>query len=256
MSQSNRNHRKTPQQKIYGVHAVIEALASGKEIERVFLKRTGDNQRIKDLQKKLSERSIPYVFVPEAKLIREAGDKHQGVIAICAVIEYGIIEEVIATTFERGENPLILILDGITDVRNLGGIARTAECMGVHAIVVPESGSAQINSEAIKISSGALHNLTVCRTKSIQQTIEYLQSTGVVIVGASEKAETCVHEFDFCRPTAVVMGSEENGLSHASIRKVTELLKIPMNGVTSSLNVGVACGMMLYECMRQRILAC
>jgi 23S rRNA (guanosine2251-2'-O)-methyltransferase len=255
MNDTNQNKRKISHQKLYGVHAVSEALASGKEIERVFLKR-GDNPRIKDLQRILSERSIPFVFVPEAKLNREAGEKHQGVMAICALIEYGVIEEVIATVFERGENPLILILDGITDVRNLGGIARTAECMGVHAIVVPESGSAQINGETVKISSGALHNIPMCRTKSIPHTIEFMQNAGITIVGASEKAETCLHEFDFCKPIAIVMGSEDHGLSNAVIRKVAHLLRIPMAGVTSSLNVSVACGMLLYECKRQRIFGC
>lgn len=255
MSEANRKKRKVSNHKIYGVHAVIEAIKSGKEIERVFLKR-GDKVRIKDLQRILSEKSIPFVFVPEAKLFREAGENHQGVVAICSLIEYGVIEEIVAIAFERGENPLILILDGITDVRNLGAIARTAECMGVNAIVVPESGSAQINGEAIKISSGALNNIPICRTKSISLTIEYLLRTGIILVGASEKAETCVHKFDFCQPVAVIMGSEDNGLSHATIRKVTHLLKIPMVGATSSLNVSVACAMILYECARQRISIC
>lgn len=256
MNSAPQKKPKVNQQKIFGVHAVTEAILSGREFERVLLKRNSENPRIRELQKTLSEKSIPFSFVPEAKLNREAGEKHQGVIAFCALVEYGNIEEVIAAAFERGENPLILILDGITDVRNLGGIARTAECMGVHAIVVPDAGSAQINGETMKISSGALHNITVCRTKSIVKTIEFLQNSGVTLVGASEKAEAAIYEFNFCHPVAIVMGSEDNGLSHASIRKVTHLLKIPLAGSTSSLNVSVACGMILYECARQRFSLC
>jgi 23S rRNA (guanosine2251-2'-O)-methyltransferase len=240
-------------QKIFGVHAVLEAIASGKAIDRVFLKRASDNPRLKELQMTLTQRSIPYTYVPEEKLNREAGDKHQGVLAICALIEYGLIEEIVAKAYEQGQDPLIVILDGVTDVRNLGSICRTAECMGAHAVVVPETGSAQINSEAIKISSGALLNLNVCRTKSLSDTIAFLQESGLTLVGASEKASESIYSFSFCRPVAIIMGSEDKGLSHAVIRKAAHLLRVPMSGQTASLNVSVAAGMILYECMRQRI---
>ena len=252
MMKGNRKRISHSNQKIFGVHAVTEAIQSGKQIDRVFLKKGSDNPRIKELQSTVKHHNIPFSLVPEEKLYREAGDKHQGVIAICAIIEYELLEEIIASIYERGENPLILLLDGITDVRNFGGICRTAECMGVHAVVIPDTGSAPISAEAIKISSGALHNLSVCRTSSMNETMRFLQDSGVTVVGASEKATELIQNFDFCQPMAIVMGAEGKGLSHAAIRRATHLLRIPMTGQTSSLNVGIAASMFMYECMRQR----
>ena len=178
---------------------------------------------------------------------------HQGVVAFVSPIVYQDLSAVVPQIFENGETPLLLILDRITDVRNMGAIARTAECTGVHAIIVPSRGSAQLNSDAMKTSAGALHKIPVCRENNLKDTITYLQECGIQIVACTEKAENYHFNTDMLGPIAVIMGSEEDGISPEYLKRCDAKAKLPMTGTIGSLNVSVACGTLLYEVIRQRI---
>jgi 23S rRNA (guanosine2251-2'-O)-methyltransferase len=186
------------------------------------------------------------------KLNRITRKNHQGAIAFVSAIHYAKLENVIADTFEKGEIPFILILDRITDVRNFGAIARTAECAGVHAIVLPSRGAAQINADAMKTSSGALNFIPVCKEDSLIQTIDFLQNSGLRVVACTEKAKSTIYEIDYKDPIAIIMGSEEDGITDEIIRKSDEIAKIPQTGQVGSLNVSVAAGVIIFETVRQR----
>jgi 23S rRNA (guanosine2251-2'-O)-methyltransferase len=190
--------------------------------------------------------------VPVEKLNRLTLKNHQGVVAFISPIIYQKIENIIPEIFEKGETPLILVLDCITDVRNMGAIARTAECAGVQAIVVPSKGSAQINPDAVKTSAGALYKIPVCRHDNLVQTVRFLQESGLQIVCCTEKTNDFIYKPDYSAPTAIVMGSEEDGVRNEIIRIADHLAKIPMYGEIESLNVSVATGVILYEAIRQR----
>jgi 23S rRNA (guanosine2251-2'-O)-methyltransferase len=190
--------------------------------------------------------------VPLEKLNRITRKNHQGAIAFVSAIHYAKLENVIADTFEKGEIPFILILDRVTDVRNFGAIARTAECAGVHAIVLPSRGAAQINADAMKTSSGALNFIPVCREDSLIQTIDFLQNSGLRVVACTEKAKSTIYEIDYKDPIAIIMGSEEDGITDEIIRKSDEIAKIPQAGQVGSLNVSVAAGVIIFETVRQR----
>jgi 23S rRNA (guanosine2251-2'-O)-methyltransferase len=163
------------------------------------------------------------------------------------------LHNVLSSVYEKGQTPLLLILDRVTDVRNFGAIARTAECAGVHAIVIPAKGAAQINADAVKTSSGALNFIPVCRENSLRETVTYLQESGVQVVACTEKAEKSIYQADYSAPTAIIMGSEEDGISDDLIRKADVLAKIPMTGNIASLNVSVAAGAVVFEVVRQRL---
>jgi 23S rRNA (guanosine2251-2'-O)-methyltransferase len=173
-------------------------------------------------------------------------------VALLSPITYQNIENIIPTVFEKGETPLILILDRVTDVRNLGAIARTAECTGVHAMVVPAKGSAQINSDAIKTSAGAIFNLSICRSENLKHTIEFLKRSGLQIIACTEKGDKQINEINFSLPTALILGSEEDGISEEYLKRCNEEANIPLLGETASLNVSVSAGIALYEIMRQK----
>ena len=237
---------------VFGIRAVIEAIRSGKDIESLFIQRGLGGELFYELKNLLNEYKIESQQVPVEKLNRVTTKNHQGVIAIISPITYYKVEDIIPMVFEKGEVPLILILDGITDVRNLGAIARTAECAGVHAIVVPAKGSAQINPDTIKTSAGALYNIPVCRESSLLQTAKFLQSSGLQIVCCTEKTNNYIYEPDYTVPTAIVMGSEDDGVGNELIRIADHLAKIPMFGQIESLNVSVSTGIILYEAIRQR----
>ena len=190
--------------------------------------------------------------VPLEKLNRITRKNHQGAIAFVSAIHYAKLENVIADTFEKGEIPFILILDRVTDVRNFGAIARTAECAGVHAIVLPSRGAAQINADAMKTSSGALNFIPVCKEDSLIQTIDFLQNSGLRVVACTEKAKSTIYEIDYKDPIAIIMGSEEDGITDEIIRKSDEIAKIPQAGQVGSLNVSVAAGVIIFETVRQR----
>jgi len=205
-----------------------------------------------ELKELLHEYNLTAQQVPVEKLNRITAKNHQGVIAIISPIIYQKIENIIPEIFERGETPLILVLDGITDVRNMGAIARTAECAGVHAIVIPAKGSAQINADGIKTSAGALYKIPVCRHDNFMQTMRFLQESGLQLVACTEKTKEFIYTPDYTAPTAIIMGSEEDGIRNEIIRIADHLAKIPMFGEIESLNVSVSTGVVLYEAVRQR----
>ncbi len=234
---------------VFGVQSVLETLKGTKEVEKILLQREFGHTEIEKLAR---ERDIPVQRVPMEKLNRVTMKVHQGVIAFVSAVNYSKMSNVVADIFEKGKVPLILVLDRITDVRNFGAIARTAECAGVNAIVIPAHGAAQINADAMKTSSGALNHLPVCREHSLFQAITELQQSGIQVVACTEKANTELYKIDFSIPTAILMGSEEDGISDILLEKADYATKIPMIGKIGSLNVSVATGVILYESVRQR----
>jgi len=239
-------------QLIFGIRAVIEAIKSGKEIESLYIQRGLGGGLISELKTLLNEYGISAQQVPVEKLDRLTPKNHQGAVAFISPIIYQKIENIIPEIFEKGETPLVLVLDSITDVRNMGAIARTAECAGVHAIVIPAKGSAQINPDAVKTSAGALYKIPVCRHENFLQTVRFLQESGLQLVCCTEKTNDFIYKPDYTAPTAIVMGSEEDGVRNEIIRIADHLAKIPMFGEIESLNVSVATGVILYEAIRQR----
>jgi 23S rRNA (guanosine2251-2'-O)-methyltransferase len=237
---------------IFGIRAVIEAIKAGKEIESIYIQRSLTGELITELKAFLKDVEAPVHHVPVEKLNRMTQKNHQGAIAVISSIAFQRIEDIIPAVYEKGEVPLILILDGITDVRNMGAIARTAACTGVHAIVVPTKNSAQINADAIKTSAGALFSIPVCRHVNLHKTALYLQECGLQIVACTEKTTDLIYAPDYTVPTAIVMGAEDEGISNEIMRMANYLAKIPMVGEISSLNVSVSTGVILYEAIRQR----
>ncbi len=251
MSYNNRESRESNQM-VFGIRAVIEAIRSDKEIESLYIQRGIGGGLLSELKELMHEYGIVAQQVPIEKLNRLTQKNHQGAVAFISPIIYQKIENIIPEVFERGEVPLILVLDGITDVRNMGAIARTAECAGVHAIVIPAKGSAQINPDAIKTSAGALYKIPVCRHDNFMQTIRFLQESGLQLVCCTEKTKDDIYTPDYTPPTAIIMGSEEDGIRNDLIRIADHLAKIPMFGEIESLNVSVSTGVILYEAIRQR----
>ncbi len=242
-------------QMVFGIRAIIEAIKSGKEIESLYLQRGLTGGIILELRSLLKENEMGFQLVPVEKLNRLTPKNHQGAVAFISPISYDKIENIIPLIYEKGEVPLILMLDGITDVRNFGAIARTAECAGVHALIVPSKGSAQINPDAIKTSAGALYKIPVCRHESLFRTAKFLQDSGLQLVACTEKTNDYLYQPDYTVPTAIIMGSEESGISSDMIRIADHLAKIPMFGEIESLNVSVSAGILLYEAVRQKLAA-
>lgn len=237
---------------IFGIHPVLEAIHAGKEIDKVMIRRDGGSDQLKKIRSLISKRMVPVQPVPVEKLNRLTSGNHQGVVAWLSAITYSPLESVLPSIFESGEDPLILLLDRVSDVRNFGAIARSAECAGVHAIVIPVSGSAAVNADAIKTSAGALHRIPVCRVRNLQQAVRFLRESGLNVVAASEKADQILFETDMTGPTGIVMGSEERGISADILKEADHWVSIPMTGNIASLNVSVAAGIMLFEAVRQR----
>jgi 23S rRNA (guanosine2251-2'-O)-methyltransferase len=239
---------------IFGIRAVIEAIEAGKEIEKILIQRGIAGELFNQLRKALRGTEIPYQIVPPEKIKRLTSKNHQGVIAFISEIEYFRAEDLLPKVFEEGKTPLVLILDRVTDVRNFGAIARSAECAGVDFIVIPSRGSAQINADAIKTSAGALHRMPVCRENNLKDTINYLKEYGLQVFACHEKTDKLIYDVDLKKPSAIIMGSEENGISGEYLRLSDQSMKIPMPGKTASLNVSVATGIVLFEAIRQRSL--
>lgn len=237
---------------IYGIRPTIEAIKSGKELEKIFLQNGLKGDGFRELFNLIKELEIPFQFVPIEKLNRLSRQNHQGVISYVSEITYQQIEDLVPFVFEQGRLPLFLILDRVTDVRNVGSIARTAECAGVDGLIIPARGSAQINSDAIKTSSGALYKLPVVRSQNLKESIQFLKNSGLSIVAATEKAEKVYTTIDFNRPMALIMGSEGEGISEEYLKLTDEVLRIPLLGEIESLNVSVATGVILFETLRQR----
>ncbi len=238
---------------IFGTRAVIEAANSDKQIEKVLITRSKDNELQNELLQVLKKYKILHQFVPFQKINRITKKNHQGVLAFISPVKFYDIEEITTRVFEEGKTPFIIVLDGVTDVRNFGAIVRTAECAGANAILVPEKGSAQINADAVKTSAGALHKLPICRTISLRKTLENLKNSGIKIISASEKAEKNYYNSDFKVPVAIVVGAEDEGVSKPVISISDEFVKIPILGEIKSLNVSVAASILIYETIRQRI---
>lgn len=239
---------------IFGIRAVIEAVKAGRDIETIYVQRGLSGDLFLELKSLLSGLLVPMSVVPIEKLNRMTQKNHQGVIAVISPITYQNIEDIIPAIYEKGETPLILVLDSVTDVRNMGAIARTAACAGVHAIVVPLKNAAQINADAIKTSAGALFNIPVCRQNNLHKTCIFLQDSGLQVVACTEKTDDLIYVPNYTVPTAIVMGSEDEGISNDLLRVADHLAKIPMAGKIESLNVSVAAGVILYEAIRQRSL--
>jgi len=236
---------------LIGLRPLQEAIQAGSEIDKVLIQRGLQGEIIQQTKLLIQQYNIPFQYVPQEKLNSITSKNHQGIIAFVSPITFGNFENIIAQVFETGKTPLLIMLDGVTDVRNFGAICRNAECMGAHAVLIPEKGSAQINEEAIKTSAGALYNIPVCRVKSVMHAIESLQHNGIRVIACSEKTRKELYEIKLSDPTCIVMGSEESGISPEALRKSDEIVRIPMIGKTSSLNVSVASGIILYEVLRQ-----
>ncbi len=237
---------------IFGIRAVLEAIKAGKEIDKVIIQRSLNSPLIKELHQATKTYGIPFQYLPAEKFKVWDSKNHQGVVAFLSEIVYYDIQTILPGIYEDGEDPFILILDQVTDVRNFGAIARTAECAGVHAIIIPEKGSAAINADAIKASAGALHKIPICRSKSLLNTIKMLKDNGLQIIAATEKSTTNYNSIEYLKPTAVVMGSEDQGISPQLLEISDQLISIPVYGSIESLNVSVATGILLYEMLRQK----
>ena len=237
---------------IFGIRAIIEAIEAGVDIDKIYLKRESNSALMEELRKSIGLRRIPIRRVPVEKLNRLTRKNHQGVIAIKAATTYYTLDQVIPVLYESGMDPFIVLLDGITDVRNFGAIARTCECAGVDAIVIFEQESVSVTGDAVKTSAGALTRLPVCRERSIGGALGYLKESGVRILGASEKAEQTHVRANYRGPMALVMGAEDTGLSKVSLDMVDGLVRIPLYGDIGSLNVSVAAGILIYEAVKQR----
>ncbi len=238
---------------IFGLRPIIEAIRAGKEVDKLFVQSGLKSELNSELMGLLKQHNIAFQYVPVEKLNRLTTKNHQGVVGYLSEISYSNIKDILPKLMDAGKNPLILILDRITDVRNFGAIARTAECSGVNAIVIPTHGAAQINADAIKTSTGALHKIPVCREENLKSTIDFLKQCGLQIVSCTEKANDFYFQMDFTVPTAIIMGSEENGISNEYLQKSDAKAKIPMLGKMGSLNVSVATGIILYEVVSQRM---
>ncbi|MBR4505241.1 MAG: 23S rRNA (guanosine(2251)-2'-O)-methyltransferase RlmB [Bacteroidales bacterium] len=241
------------QQVVYGLRPVIEALDSGVQIERVLIQNGLNSSLLNELRGKMKERDVPFQFVPVEKLNKMTTGNHQGVVATVAAIKYrsfmDLMEEL---STDENHAPFVVLLDHVTDVRNMGAIARTAECTGVDALVVPDRGSAAINADAVKTSSGALLRLPVCREQNMKTVVNLAKQYGMQIVGATEKGAVHYREVDFRQPTLLVMGNEETGISPELLKMCDQRAKLPIVGEVQSLNVSVAAGVFMYEALEQR----
>ena len=240
---------------LFGLRPILEALSAGRTLEKIFLLRGTKNSLVADISAAARAAGIQVQQVPVEKLDGLTRKNHQGAVAFVSPIDYAPLDSIVTGLFEEGKVPFLLLLDRITDVRNFGAIARTAECLGVQAIVVPGRGAAQINGDALKTSAGALNILPVCRENNLHETIRFLQQSGVTVVACTEKADEAVGaaDVDFTGPVAILMGSEEDGISPDLLNLADVKLRVPMSGQIQSLNVSVAAGIMLFEVARQRV---
>lgn len=246
------HEKHTKQQLIYGLRPVMEAVDAGKQVDRVLIQSGLDGDLMMELKAKLRNNNVLVQYVPVEKLNKLTNANHQGVVATIAPVEYRKVMDLLPVLIEKGETPFLLLLDHITDVRNMGAIARTAECVGAHAIIVPDHGSAQLNEDAVKTSSGALLRLPICRESNLKTVINFAKQSGLQIVAATEKGATNYLDVDFRCPTLLVMGSEDTGISNDLLKLCDQRAKLPILGEVQSLNVSVAAAVFMYEMLRQR----
>ena len=238
---------------IFGVRAVIEAIQAGKEIDKVLVKKDIQSDLSRDLFAALKGSSIPVQRVPVERLNRITRKNHQGVVAYISAVVYQHVEDLVPSLFEQGKMPFIVMLDGITDVRNFGAIARTCECAAVDAVIIPVKNSVTVNADAVKTSAGALHSLPVCREQSLTDTLKYLKECGFRLVAATEKGDYNYTRGEYSGPLCIIMGAEDKGVAYEHLALCDEWVKIPMLGTIESLNVSVAAGILIYEAVKQRM---
>jgi 23S rRNA (guanosine2251-2'-O)-methyltransferase len=247
----NRSHNESSDI-VIGIRPVIEAVNAGKDIDRVLIQNGLRSELFKELMGLLKTFDIPYKYVPQVKLNKVTRKNHQGVIAYISPVTFLNIEDVIPSIFELGKDPLILILDKITDVRNFGAILRSAESVGVDAVLFPSQGAALLNSGTVKSSAGAIFNITLCRSDNLKRSINFLKDSGIKIFAATEKGASVYYKSNLTGPVALIMGAEDSGVSNEYLKLSDERLLIPMVGKTDSLNVSVAAGVLLFEILHQR----
>ncbi|MDT0540552.1 MULTISPECIES: 23S rRNA (guanosine(2251)-2'-O)-methyltransferase RlmB [Croceitalea] len=240
-------------QLIYGIRAIIEAIDAQKPINKLFLQKGLKGDLYKELEVKIRKSGLSVSYVPIEKLNRLSNNNHQGAIAQISPVAFHNFETLIEKILQEKKKPLLLLLDQVTDVRNFGAIIRTAECTGVDAIIIPKSGSAPITEDTVKTSAGAAFNIPISKVDHLKDVIFYLQASDITVVGATEKTEKSIYEIDFNTPLAILMGSEEKGISPSILKILNASAKLPLLGEIGSLNVSVACGVFLYEALRQRI---
>jgi len=239
---------------IFGLRPVIEAIKAGKPIDRLLIRQGLQGALYHELMVEVRKHAVSYQIVPVERIELVTRKNHQGVLAWLSLIEFQSIENLLPMIFERGEDPLIMVLDGVSDVRNFGAIVRSADCLGVHAVIIPEKGSARITSDAIKTSAGALHTFPVCREKSVVRSVEFLRQSGLNVVSATEKSGLELTGASLKGPMVLIMGAEDKGISRELLALSDQTIKIPMTGNIASLNVSVAAGIFMYEIKRQRSL--
>jgi 23S rRNA (guanosine2251-2'-O)-methyltransferase len=237
---------------IYGIRAVMEAINSGKSIDKIFIQKGLKGELFHTLAMLIREENISSSIVPVEKLNRLTAKNHQGVVAIIAPIAFHSFEDLVIDVVESGKTPLFLLLDQLSDVRNFGAIIRTAECTGVDGIIIQKKGSAPITADTVKTSAGAVFKVPICKVEHLKDAVYYLQASGIKVVAATEKAKNTIYDISFKQPLAILMGAEDVGISPSLLKITDEETKLPIYGAISSLNVSVACGVFLYEVMRQR----
>jgi len=243
----------TKTQYLFGMHPVLEAVRAGKKIEKVLLKQGLEGPQFRELMPLLLENGIPYQYVPVEKLNRCVRGAHQGVVAYTSQVDYVSIEDMVSTAFSKTSTPLLVMLDGVSDVRNLGAIARSLECAGGNGIILPAKGGAAVNADAVKASAGALMRIDTCKVPSLRVAAYYLKESGFRLVAATEKAGGFIYDVDMTGPCAIIMGAEGSGISRSMLELADDQAAIPMSGEISSLNVSAATSVVLYEAVRQRI---
>lgn len=238
---------------IFGTRAVMEAIRAQRPIERVYVQTGLGNDLIKELIQTAKQHNVPYSFIPQEKLNRLSSKNHQGVICLLSAVTYAQVEDLIDHAYAQGKEPFFLIVDRVTDVRNFGALARTADCAGLTGMILGDKGNAPLTGDAVKTSAGALHYMPVCRVTDMRKTIKLLKQNGIQVVACTEKADQVLFDVDLKGPLAIVMGSEEDGISPELLREADVLAKIPMQGHIASLNVSVAGGIAIYEAVRQKM---
>ena len=240
-------------QVVFGIRAVIEAIESGKQVDKVLMKKDLGGELARELLSVTREYNVPVQRVPVERINKVTRKNHQGVIAFMAAVDYYHVDDIVPALYDEGINPLVVVLDGVTDVRNFGAIARTCECAGVNCIVIPERNSVSVNADAVKTSAGALNYLPVCSERNLVKAVHYLRDSGFKVMGASEKTDLNYTKADFTGPVAIVLGAEDTGISTDVLKLCDTLVAIPEFGQINSLNVSVAGGIMIYEVVRQRL---
>ncbi|WP_431123138.1 23S rRNA (guanosine(2251)-2'-O)-methyltransferase RlmB [Flagellimonas flava] len=237
---------------IYGIRAIMEAIEAEQPINKIFLQKGLGGELFRELETVIRKNGISSSYVPVEKLNRLTKNNHQGAVAQISPVEFQAFESLVEQVMEKEQVPFFLLLDQISDVRNFGAIIRTAECCGVHGIIVPKNGAAPITEDTVKTSAGAVFNVPIAKVDHLKDAIYYLQASGISVIGATEKTENQIYSADFKSPCAIIMGAEDKGISNSVMKVLDSKVKLPLLGQIGSLNVSVACGVFLYEVVRQR----